>query len=265
MSSSVFEFSDYKSLLRHRIAQVRGNLTSFSQAAGCQPSYLSRVCSSKIQLTQDHAYRLARYWGLNEAEREYFMDLVDTDRAVDPGLKAALEKRAKKSRDQHADLQKRTNRNSSEEVQSSAAYHSHWAYAAVHFLTSAKEFTTSKAIAGRLWLPENLITTILAELVAWGFVRQKDKNFFFQSGATHIPKHSAALTMFHSNWRSKAVQDSQIRASDGVHFTNIQTVSRADFDRLKLMAAQFVEATTAIASPSQPEDLIVITCDVFKP
>ena len=193
------------------------------------------------------------------------MDLVDTDRATDPGLKTALEKRAKKSRDKHSDLQNRTKRSSSEEVQSSVAYHSHWAYAAVHFLSSTKEFSTSKAIAARLWLPEAFIISILAELVAWGFVSQKDKKFYFQAGATHIPKDSAALTMFHSNWRSKAVQDSQSRAADGLHFTNIQTVSRADFERLKRMAAQFVEATTALASPSNPEDLIVITCDVFKP
>jgi hypothetical protein len=53
--------------------------------------------------------------------------------------------------------------------------------------------------------------------------------------------------------------------SDGLHFANIQTVSRADFARLKQITAQFVQTMTDVASPSWPEELVVMTCDVFIP
>lgn len=265
MSSQVYEFTKYKDYLRLRISEVRGNLTVFAEAAGCQPSYLSRVCSSKIQLTQDHAFRLCRHWGLDAEERQYFMDLVDMERAADPGLREAIHLRVRTAQARFANLQARTSRSTADQVQTSSIYHSQWTYAAIHFLTSTKAYTTAREISQRLWLPEAVVNDVLQGLVEWGFVRKQGQRYLFETGASHIPRNSPSLPMFHSNWRVKAVQDAQNPANEGLHFTNLQTVSQTDFERLKQIAAQFVQTTSEVAGPSSPEELVVITCDVFKP
>jgi uncharacterized protein (TIGR02147 family) len=265
MAAQIYEFTRYKDYLRGRVAEARGNLKVFSEAAGCQPSYLSRVCSSKIQLTQDHAFRLCRHWGFDSDERQYFMDLVDMERAADPGLRDAINSRIRAAQAKHANLQARTSRTTADQVQTSSIYHSQWTYAAIHFLTSTLAYTTVHEISQRLWLPEAVVSDVLSALMEWGFVRKQGQKYLFATGASHIPKNSPALPMFHSNWRTKAVQDSQNPTNDGLHFTNIQTVSRSDLERLKQIAAQFVQTTAEIAGPSQPEELVVITCDVFKP
>lgn len=265
MNSKVFEFQDYKSYLRARIEQSRGNLTSFAEAAGCQASYLSRVCSSKIQLTQDHAFRLSRFWGLDKGEREYFMNLVDFERAGDAGLRESLKQTLHQARARESNLQNKTHRQDSNSYQLNGVYHSHWSFAAVHFLTSIKSFTTAGEISERLQLPGELVSDVLKQLTDWNLIRSSGKRFFFQTGVGHIEKSSPVLPLFHANWRNKSVTDSQLRHTDGLHFTNIQTVSKKDFERLKQLASEFVETTTALATQSEPEELIVIICDVFKP
>ena len=193
------------------------------------------------------------------------MDLVDMSRAADRDLKSSILARVHEVQKRNSNLQERTSRATADLSQTSLIYHSQWTYSAVHFLTSIHSCQTISAIARRLWLPEPVVEESLRNLVAWGHVREVGKNFEFAGGTSHISKSSPVLPIFHGNWRTKAVQDCQNVSSNGLHFTNLQTVSRADFERLKQMAAQFVQATTAVATPSTPEDLVVIVCDIFTP
>ncbi len=263
--SQVFEFIEYKRYLSTRVHEVRGNLTSFAEAARCQPSYLSRVCSSKIQLTQDHAFRLCKHWGFTIEERDYFMDLVDMDRAADIGLREAIHHRLLAAQALHSNLQTRTSRPAANLNQTNIIYHSQWIYAAIHYLTSTQLFKTVSQISKRLWLSEPIVSEVLNQLEEWELVRRSGTSFEFNGGASHIAKASPVLPIFHGNWRTKATQDSQNPRTDGLHFTNLQTVSKADFERLKQIAANFVESTIEVAGPSAPEDLVVIVCDVFRP
>jgi plasmid maintenance system antidote protein VapI len=88
----------------------RGQLSRAAEALNCQRSYLSRVISESLQLTPDHAFKLARFWRLTSDEREYFQTMVDYERAGDPEYRAHLKQRLLEVKRKHESIQERTAR-----------------------------------------------------------------------------------------------------------------------------------------------------------
>ncbi len=80
----VYEAADYKEFLGAKIIayrMVKGYKSRIAKAAGFSPSFLSQVIHGHVELTPEHAIRLAHFWELDEYETDYFMMLVDHSRA----------------------------------------------------------------------------------------------------------------------------------------------------------------------------------------
>ena len=71
------------------------------------------------------------------------------------------------------------------------------------------------------------------------------------------------MVLHHQNWRTRAVMDTQDFENTNVHYTAVQTVSKADFARLKELLLQFISEASQIAGPSKPEEGLALTCDLF--
>lgn len=266
-AESLFAFKTYKSYLRSRVLgkDNRGSLSRVAAAAGCQRSYLSRVLTSEVHLTPDHAYRICEYWRFTPLERDFFLALVEWERAGDAGYRQHLLNQLKRMRTENEDLSKKTKRPLAAAENASALYAGSWHWSAVHLLTSIERYQTDTTIADRLRLPLALVRQILEQLVATGSVAKNGNRWVYASGEMHIPTGSPFLGLFHQTWRTYAVQNSQTPQNDGMHFTNVQSLSQQDFIRLKQDLAQFIEECTAVAKPSPPEELVVFNFDLFRP
>jgi hypothetical protein len=60
------------------------------------------------------------------------------------------------------------------------------------------------------------------------------------------------------------VQKSQEPGGDGVHFTIVQSLSRADFESVKRLVLETIDGYRKIANPSKEEELICFTTDFFR-
>lgn len=261
---SPFQFSDYKTaMLKYLRAGKRGALSRAAQAMGTQVSYLSRVMNSELHLTPDQAFLLSQHLRFSPRERKYFQTLVDWERAAHPAYRDQLAAEAKELRRQHEDLQERSRR--PRPVDSySATYFSGWQWCAIHMLTSTPNGQSVAQLAERLALPRTQVQYFLEQLLAWGLVRRNGPKWEFASGEMHLPKDSPLVVFHHQNWRSRAVQNAQLQDTDALHFTNVQTMSAADWPRLKELVLQFLGDCNALLGPSPPEDAVVLTCDLFR-
>lgn len=267
-ADSIFAHKTYKSYLRHRFSgkENRGSLTRIAAAAGCQRSYLSRVLTSEIQITPDQAFRMTEHWRLTQLERDYFLTLVELERSGDAKYRQLLESRLKRLRSESEDLSRRTQKPPTISAGSfSASYASYWQWSAIHILTSIESFSTEQEIADRLRLPLAFVQAVLQQLSGAGYVLRKGKGWTFASGEMHIPKNSPSLPAFHRTWRDQASQAGLINPDEGLHLTNVQSMSRSDFIRLKHDLADFIERYTTIAAASPSEELTVLTVDLFVP
>jgi hypothetical protein len=62
-----------------------------------------------------------------------------------------------------------------------------------------------------------------------------------------------------------AILDAQNSSNDSVHFTVVQSFSRSDYEQIKQLLLDFIERAARLAGPSNEEEIICLSCDLFKP
>lgn len=264
---SVFQFGHYKSIMKHflRSEGTRGALSRAADALGCQRSYLSRVMNSEVHLTLDQAFLLTRHWDLTSLESDYFRALVEFDRASDRDYREAVQLRIQELRKAHESLSEKVRRPVPQIASAEQAlYFSSWIWTALHFLTSTPGGQTADKLAHHIGLPSAQVVTYLEQLSQMKMVRKEGSRWLYNGGEYHLPNHSPFVLMHHQNWRAKALLDAQNFQTDGLHYTNVQTVSHEDFKKGKELFLQFIEGSKKVFDPSEPEIAVAVTCDIFQ-
>jgi hypothetical protein len=164
----------------------------------------------------------------------------------------------------HESVQERMGRTQHSVAGMERQYFSTWIWSALHFLTSIPAFQTVDAISNRLKLSSTLIEQHLIELEKMGFIEKKQNRWIYRSGEFHAPKDSPLVILYHQNWRNRAVTDSYEMQDSSVHSTTVQTLSRADYEKIKEMLLHFLSEVSQIAGPSNPEECMALTCDLFQ-
>jgi uncharacterized protein (TIGR02147 family) len=265
MSLSVFHAPDYRAFIRASAASVqpsRGIWAKLAVAAGCQPTYLSQAMKEKCHLTPDHALGIARYFKLSEDETDFFLLLLELERAGTPELQKYLRSKIEKVRREREDLSARLKKPTLEHLEKEAQYYSTWFWSAIHIITSIPDYQTPKAIGERLCLPIPFVEDTLQRLEAHGIVKRSGKNWVPATGDVHLPRSSPLVAVHHSNWRQRAIMSSVLN-QNGVHFTAVYSLSRTDFQHLKEKILELIEYSRAKIGPSQEEELACFTCDWF--
>lgn len=260
----LFATASYKTVMKGKLLEERGQLSRAAEYLNCQRSYLSRVISEELQLTPDHAFQLTLFWKMTGDERDYFLALVEHERAVTPELRAFAHAKILDFRKRYASIQARTPNKVIEVGAEQVAYFSSWTWSAIHFLTSVPEFQTAEAIARRLALTTELVTSQLQRLAQRGLVEERRGKWIYLSGEFHAPKESPLVLLHHQNWRSRAILDAQSHENGSLHYTSVQTMSRIDAEKIKALLLEFISESNRIAGPSTPEEGVVVLCDFFK-
>lgn len=242
----------------------RGQLTRAATALGCQRSYLSRVLSESMHLTADHAFNLARFLKLNEEERNYFLALVELERAASPEYRQHWQRRLQELRRANDSIRERTKRQALSAEPLNATYFSSYLASAIHFMTAIPELQTSKALMTRLNVKEEIVLLHLEQLQAQNLVEKVRGRWTFKSGEFHLDKSSPLVVLHHQNWRTRAVLDAQDPANESIHFTAVQTMSRETALTIKSLLLNFIAEANRLAGPSPAEDCLALTCDLFQ-
>lgn len=264
---AVYSFSDYKEFIANKIKssdEQWGLISKLALIAGCQRSYLSKVLSSSIHLTADHLLSLSEYWKLSEVETDFFLLLLEREKASTAKLRERIQKKIKAIISAQENLLNRVNRPKAQLGQKELVYYSNWKYSAIHILTSIPAYQTQKAIAERLQLSREIVEEALSELKEFGLVRLVKDRWVFNSTELHVAQDSPLVSLHHNNWRQQAVLNSQKRQTSNVHFTVVQSMDLQAWQRIKEKVLQLISQETEIAGPAKEELLICFACDFFE-
>jgi uncharacterized protein (TIGR02147 family) len=266
MAESIWGFTSYVEFLKARLTgrENRGRLSRAGESLKVQRSYLSRVLAGELHITPDHAYGLTEFLGLTDDERDYFLTLVEQERASSASYREFQKRRANELRLRYESIDERTQRKALVQMERDVEYFSAWHWSAIHFLTSVPQNQSASSISDRLSLSPSIVAEVLNGLERRGYVKRSSDRWIYHSGEFHTPKEDPLTVIHHQNWRSRAVLDAQMNRDDSLHFTAIQTMSRADFARIRRLMLNFISESSRIAGPSEPEDAIALTCDLFR-
>lgn len=262
-----FIFNEYKSLLRALVAEnktSRGFLTRLAASAGCQPSFLSQVLHAHAHLTSDHVAGIAEAMEFGDPETDYFLELLQVEKAGSEPLRKACLRRLSKLRADHANLAHRVAAYTGLAPDVQSVIYSAWHWVAIYVLVSIPKYHSPPLIAARLRLGAPLVQATLRSLESFNLIRKSGGRWQLTESNIHLPKDSHLTSVNHLNWRVRAINKIQEVDENAFHYTAVQSLSLADFERLKAMLLEFVRETREIARASPEEEIVCICFDVFK-
>lgn len=263
--TSIFQYNSYKTWLENIFlgAENRGLMSQICRKIDCQRSYLSRVLNTKLQLTPDFAFKISAALHLTSEEQEYFLVLVDFERCSDMDYRQYLSKKLQKIKSEQNEVKEKIQRPSPSQSMDDVLYFSAWYWSAIHIWCSTPGKHTAESIAKKFFLDLTTTQTCLDSLTKIGFLEKHGSGYKYLSGAMHVDRKSILAHWNHSNWRNKALQDAQATPESSLHFTNLQTMTRNDYNKIRHLILDLIEKSEKIARPSEPEELVAICLDAF--
>lgn len=264
--TSLFDSHDYKSYLNQRLdadPSGRGARASLARAIRCQTAYVSSVLRGSAHFTPEQGEAINEHLGHSEIEADYFLLLLQQQRAGTENLRRRLKKQMERIREGRFDLKKRLAVGQTLTKEDQATYYSEWHYAAIHTLTSIPECNNVARIAEWLRLEPAVVADAVDFLVRTGLLEKTKAGLRIGKSHIHLGADSPLISKHHQNWRLQAMQRLGGR-NDGLHYSSIVTLSEKDSVRLKEMMVGFIQSVKAVVKESKEEQLRCFSLDFFR-
>lgn len=261
----IFKYSQYFKYLKDLTSKSNLTVTELAKAAHVQRPYMSNVLAARASINTEQGFKLSRYLGHSSQEQEYFLALVELEKASHGDYKNFLKKKISDLKQESDKLINKLDRPEAPKLNELAAeYYSSWEFCAIHILTSIPEFQKIEKIADKLRLPLKFTEGCLEKLVQWGLVKKERDLFLWTSGNIHIPSNSPLVQLHHKNWREKSIEDARLNPEESLHFSSIYSVSQSDIEGIKQQCLDLIKSYNSTAAQSGAEELVCLNLDFFR-
>lgn len=265
---TVFEFTEYKRYVEKRLrfmpGRGRGEFRKIADQLRMHPTMVSQVFKGDKNLTREQALELCNYFGLGELETEYFLALVDLERAGSEKLKMRIKKQIDSIKAQSLKLTNRLPSETRLTEEARAIFYSSWQYSGIRLLTSVEGYNDLDQIAEYFGISKAKAGKIIDFLVHTGLCISDDGRLKMGPKQTHIEADSPLIQRHHSNWRIKAMQRYESLTESELCYTGPMSVSNDDFSKIRELLVQLIQGTTRIATTSREEKLACLNIDWFE-
>jgi uncharacterized protein (TIGR02147 family) len=266
-SRDLFTFRSYKSYLAERLAHTkptRGARARLAEAMGSQPAYVSSVLNGNGHFTPEQGEAINQFFSHSEAESDYFLLLLQWERAGTAGLKARLSRQMEKLREEKFNLKSRLPAAAELSEAAQQIYYSEWYYAAIHTIVSIPAVASLDSIAGVLKLEKKLVREVLKFLVEQGLVVVSKECYRIGPSRIHLGGTSPFVNRHHANWRLKALRAMGERKGEGLHYSSVVTLSESDAIRIQEKLVDEIKGIKEIIRASPEETLMGFNLDFFR-
>lgn len=266
MFLTIFQYSNYKKYVLDRIQQMPkrgyGQFSKMAKFLSINSVNVTQIFKGHRDLTVEQACLLQEFFGFTELEGQYFVGLVELERAGHHKLKAMIRKRLDEVLRKSENLKTRipSQKELSEEVK--AIFYSAWYNSAIRLATSIPSLQTPDAIAEYFDLPISHVNRTLQFLADTALIIKKNDKYVMGPSSTHLEAGSPLIGRHHTNWRNKAIQKADFVKSDELMLSmpcSISSKARA-LVRNELVNA-IEKISTLIDSGGTEEELLCLNID----
>ena len=264
----VFQFERYREYLQNRLELMphrgHGQLRKMAEYLSIHPTRMSHIYRGEVELTFEQAARLCSFLGLGELESEYFLALVELERAGNEELKTIVYGRLKKLKEQSKELSKVLPQDKFLTESDQAIFYSSWKYSAVRLASDISELKSVEAISERLDISISDTQKIVDFLLKVGLCIEKDGILEMGPRRTHLSSDSPLVTKLHTNWRLKAIHRYEKMGKAELSYTAPMSLGLKEQDMIRNILIQAIEKSTKLAAESQSEGLMHLNIDWLK-
>lgn len=268
MVKTVFDYHDYKRYLSDRIESMpnhgRGERTRLADALKCHMAYISQVFNGPADLSLEQADILNEYFGHTSEEGDFFLLLVQEERAGTKSLKERFKSQRKSLLEQRQLLKKRLQFTDILPLETQLTYYSAWYFSAIHFCVGIPKYRTREKLSEYLQLPLPTVTKALEFLVSAGLISEKGKHYERKIDRVQVPIDSPMNIKNHTHWRLMGLNSIELNRNEDLHSSTVITVSESDALAIREVFVKAIEEVRRITKPSKDEKLCCYTVDFFE-
>ena len=241
-----------------------GELNRWSKHIGVHPSLLSQVLSGTKDLNLEQAQALAELLGLMPIEADYFLLLVQWERAGTQKLKKYFKNKMDEIVKSALEISQQVRQDRSLSEEEKSIFYSHWLYAAIWLRSSLKDGCTVDNVSSFFGISSERSNEILNFLLETQLCVRKDGACFMGPQSIHLSRQSPHITKHHTNWRLRAIENSDRITEEEVMYSAPMSLSKADVGKVRNLILELIRQATDIAIASEAEKVICMNVDLFE-
>lgn len=266
---SLFELQNYQEFMIEQLggkSSRTGLKTLLAEKLSIKTSYLSRILGGDADLTQEQALSTSQFFSLNGIEQEYFILLVNHQRAGTFELKNFYQNALDKVLKESQKIEKRIHEPQALNKEDSLKYYSRWVYLAVHVAVSIPGLKDLRSIANKFDLKLEEAQEVLDFLVQTQIISYDLKTRKYSVGPTytHIGNKSELIYHHHYNWRVKALEKIADKDESALHYSAVYSLSKEDALKIKDKFLDLIKRNVEILKLSKEEVLYCQVIDFFE-
>lgn len=262
MEKSILKFTDYKAYIRQ--LSSHGTAKIMAHHLGVNSTMISQILSGPKDFTLEQGEKLLSFFNLKGPEAEYFLILIQIERAGTKSLKDFLQKRAEQIRSEGKEVKRHILVDRDLTAEEKSTFYSSWIYSAIQIFTSIEGGKTFEEISNALRVERGRLVEVMEFLVEKGLCTLEAGVYRPGVQSTHIEKGSPFLIQHHNNWRVKALEKSESLLDQELMFTANISLSEADFHKLREKLLQTIREFMDVVKPSPAEIVANLNIDFFK-
>lgn len=265
MRSNIFEYDNYVDFLKAWITEKgHGSKSLIAQAAEIQTAYLSLIIKSEAHFSLEQALKLKNLFEMNHAEIEFFLLLLQKEKAGTQELKSFFQGHIQNIQLKRQTLKERIENQIEFSLEDKIKYFSHWKYAAIHTALLNEKWRTVKTLEKLFFLSSEAVIEVLDFLLSLNLIKKKNSEYFVDNFRIHIPNDSAVINLHHQNWRFEGLRSLQNVKKNDLHFSSIFSLSESDALEFKNQLLRLLEEFDKKIKISRDEVLYSLGLDWFE-
>lgn len=266
---SIQNYDDYKEYVQKRILNMEkrgwGQYKKIAEFLGIGTVDVAQIFKGKRQLTPDQAFLLNDFFQHTQNESDYFLLLVNYERANHHKFKTALKKQIEQRQKESLEIKNKIKHDTIIDEKAKSLFYSQWYYSATRVLTSIESFKTKEAIAKRLNLSPQKVGEVVEFLLANGLLVEKNNKYNVGPQVTHLDSTSPFISKHHTNWRLQALKSLEEMRSSDLHYSAPLTISVEAAKIIRENLMNIITDTISKVRAETPEQLYCLCLDWFEP
>lgn len=266
--NNIFNHLDFRNYLKTLLkTSARGTQSKLAKSMNCQATYLIQILNHKSKMTDEQAYRCARFLKFNNHELDYFMDLVRKDRASDVQVVKYFEEKLKMKSKEMSLIKNRVEGSTIESsINTQLEYFSKWEPSIIHLATSCNDLQTADEISKRFRLNEQQVLEILEFLHKNNLVTRSSSGKYIHNGKSlHLAKDSPIHSVFQKTRRELSLQKlSESRSENDLRFSSAFATSIKHQAQFRNELLDLIDRFHKDLANTESEKVSMLAIDFFQ-
>lgn len=263
----IFKDNNYKNFLHFRLKNLpkngRGLKTKLAQHLSINSTLVSQILSGDKDFTLEQAQKVAQFLGLQKIETDYFILLVQINRAGTKDLKDYYIEKREQLKKEGTKLSRRIDINKGLTDLERSVFYSSKIYSSVHLYTSIEQKCSLEKIMERFKLTRIRTVEIITFLISAGLIYETNGHYIMAAKSTHLDKGSPFLLNHHMNWRAMALEKADHLSDEEMMYTGNFSLSKKDFLKIREELFAHLQKVLKTVHDSPAEELANLNIDFF--